>query len=254
MGSFLQDIISLKVKEVESIAGEDHNTTRVRDNFLFRRALEKKGLTIIAEFKKASPSNADINCTANLKQYIDLYSQHADAISILTEQNYFLGDINDVYQASKMTKLPILAKDFYIHTSQIIRAANHGASAVLIIARLNDTKEIQRLYQSAVAIGLDAIVEIHSKEDLEKTLELTGPDIIGINTRDLDDFKINPKVLDELLPLIPKKTLVIAESGIKEPEQVKDLVGKVDGVLIGTALMTSPEPDKFLTELKKWSG
>ena len=208
---------------------------------------------MLAEFKRASPSMGVINEDADLEEYVKLYARYADAISILTDEKFFRGCMEFVSKARKLTSLPILAKDFYIHPVQIFRAAHYGASVVLIIVRMLDDGKIRELYETADSLGMDVIFEVHSVEEMERLLRIVEPRIVGINTRNLEDFTINRKVVDDILPYVPGEMAVIAESGIKTPEEIKNLKGKVHGVLVGTAIMRSRDPEWFLREMKRWS-
>ena len=194
-----------------------------------------------------------INEGADLEEYVKLYTRYADAISILTDEKFFRGCIEFVSKARKLTSLPILAKDFYIHPVQIFRAAHYGASVVLIIVRMLDDGRIRELYETADSLGMDVIFEVHSVEEMERLLRIVEPRIVGINTRNLEDFTINRKVVDDILPYVPEETAVIAESGIKTPGEIENLKGKVHGVLVGTAIMRSRDPEWFLREMKRWS-
>jgi len=239
------EIAILKKKKIEFKIPE-------KEKFKFRKIFENGNLKIIAEFKKASPSKGEINKNAKLSEYIMLFDKYADAISILTDEKFFYGNINFVKEAKEFTKLPILAKDFYLHPLQIRRALNFGADAILIIAKILQKKDIKILFEECNQLGIDAIFEAHSKEDLEKIFESVEPKIIGINTRDLNDFSIHQDIIDKLLNFIPKNVYIIAESGIKEPMEIKNLKNKVNGVLIGTAIMSSKHPEEFLKSLKSY--
>lgn len=184
-----------------------------------------------------------------MKKYIQLFNNYADGISILTDEKFFKGDIKFIQENRNFTSLPVLAKDFYIHPVQIRRAFHYQADAILIIAKILDERKIKLLYDTSRQLGLDAIVEVHSKEDIEKVLHTINPEIIGINTRDLNDFSIHPEIIDKLLPLIPKGIYTICESGINSPEEIRNYKDKFDAVLIGTAIMKAPNPETFLEQL-----
>lgn len=233
----------------------DCKPTPNKEKFRFQRQLigNKEEIKIIAEFKKASPSKGKINPDASLEHYISLYDKYADGISILTDEEFFMGKIEFIKMAKGMTEKPVLAKDFYIDPVQIQRAVFYGADAILIIARILNETMIKELYNLSVSLGVDSIVEIHSEEDLRKVMKVIDPEIIGINVRDLSNFEIDKKILHDLLKMIPENKIVIAESGIQKPEELLKLKGKVDAVLIGTAIMSSENPEMFLKELKRWS-
>ncbi len=237
MNNFLKSIIEYKKTEIKEIENKFKQGKYSDNPFAFKKLFEKQGFKIIAEFKKSSPSEGNINKSADLKKYIATYNTFADAISILTEKKYFSGDIEYIKEARKYTKLPILAKDFYLHPSQIYMASVYGVNAVLIIVRILEKDMIKKLYETAKELGLDSIVEVHSTEEVEKALDAIKPDIMGINSRNLEDFSINFNTFDEVREVIPEGIKVIAESGIKKSSDIENLKHKFDGVLIGTSLM-----------------
>ncbi len=253
MHNILKEIIEQKEYTIKKY--KDFEVNRTKTLFAFQRMFKKNGrLKIIAEFKIASPSKGIINKNANFEKYINLYNLYADGISILTEEKYFLGDIKLINTAKKMATIPILAKDFYIHPIQIKRALFYGADAILLIIRLLSDTMLSMLYSLSERLGVDAICEVHSEEDIEKLFKTVTPKIVGINTRDLSTFKIHKGLSEKLISLIPKGIYKISESGIERPDEIKVLKDKgFDGVLIGTSIMSSENPEIFLKELQKYA-
>ena len=173
----------------------------------------------------------------------------AAALSVLTEEAHFGGSLDDLLEARAASDLPVLRKDFTIDPYQLYEAKAAGADAVLLVVGAMSADQLGRLYREAHALDLDAIVEIHDEEELDRALEIDA-DVLGINNRDLEDFSVDIQRTFDLLSDVPAGKVVVSESGIQTREQIEELeqVG-VDAVLIGEALMRSPDPEAAVREL-----
>jgi indole-3-glycerol phosphate synthase len=216
----------------------------------FQEALTRPGLSLIAEFKRRSPSRGDIAPGADVGAQVAAYERGgAAAISVLTDAPHFGGSLADLRAARTAASLPIIRKDFIVDPYQLYEAAVNGADAVLLIVRALDDRELQGLYEEARALDLDCLVEVHDADELERALEVDA-EVIGINNRDLDEQRVDIQKTFELMPDVPAGKTVVAESGISGREELMELdrVG-VDAVLIGGALMTAPDPELKTREL-----
>jgi indole-3-glycerol phosphate synthase len=216
----------------------------------FQEALTRPGLSLIAEFKRRSPSKGDIAPGADVAAQVAAYERGgAAALSVLTDRPHFGGSLEDLRAARTAAGLPIIRKDFIVDPYQLYEAAVNGADAVLLIVRALSDKELASLYEEARALDLDCLVEVHDAEELERALEVDA-EVIGINNRDLDEQRVDIQTTFELMPDVPAGKTVVAESGISGREELMELdrVG-VDAVLIGGALMTAPDPELKTREL-----
>jgi indole-3-glycerol phosphate synthase len=210
----------------------------------FNEALVRPGLSVIAEFKRRSPSAGEISATAAVAEQVGAYERGgAAALSILTDEHHFGGSLEDLRAARAACDLPILRKDFIVDPYQLYEAAVNGADAVLLIVRALGDEELEGLYEAARGLDLDCLVEVHDERELEGALELDA-DVIGINNRNLDEGTVDVSTTYELMPDVPAGKTVVAESGISERSQLEELerVG-VDAVLIGGALMSAEDPE-----------
>jgi len=217
----------------------------------FSEALARPGVSIIAEYKRRSPSAGTIREGATVTDVVCAYERGgAAALSILTEPRHFGGALDDLREARATTALPILRKDFVVDPYQLYESAAAGADAVLLIVAALEPRELARLYEEARAIDLDVLVEVHNEPELEAALEVDA-DNIGINNRDLTDFSIDFERTFDLLSDVPAGKTVVSESGIESRDQVDELerVG-VDAVLIGELLMRADDPEERLRELR----
>lgn len=216
----------------------------------FYKALSKDGISIIGEFKKASPSLGNIDSKIDLKSRMKEYNDSMDAISCLTEEDYFLGNIEYLREIRKLSKLPILRKDFMIEAYQFYEAKVIEADAVLLIVAILDDKEMQEFYALSKELGLAALVEVHDEYELERALKIDAQ-IIGVNNRNLKDFSIHLETTERLSKYIPEDKVFVAESGIVKDEDIKLLLNcKADAFLIGRAFMEAEHPKKLAERWK----
>jgi indole-3-glycerol phosphate synthase len=216
----------------------------------FNEALVRPGLSLIAEFKRRSPSAGDISASASVPAQVDAYERGgAAALSVLTDERHFGGSLEDLRAARDACDLPILRKDFIIDPYQLYEAAVNGADAVLLIVRVLGDRRLAELYREARELDLDCLVEVHDAEELKRALDLDA-DVIGINNRNLDEGSVDVATTYELMPDVPAGKTVVAESGISTRAELEELerVG-VDAVLIGSALMSAEDPEAKTREL-----
>ena len=208
----------------------------------FYENLKKPGISIIGEFKKASPSLGTITSKIDLMERIEEYNASVDAISCLTEQDHFNGSVDYLKQIRAKSPLPILRKDFMIDEYQFYEAKVIGADAVLLITAILDDVQMHDFYQLARELQLDVLVETHDEKEIERAMKI-DPRIIGVNNRNLKDFSITLENTKRLRKYVPQDKVLIAESGIMGDEDVAFLkeVG-VDGFLIGRAFMEAENP------------
>lgn len=219
--------------------------------FPFEQALKKDGMSFICEVKKASPSKGII---AEDFPYVeiakDYESSGASAISVLTEPQWFKGENAYLEEISKSVSIPLLRKDFTVCEYQIYESKLIGASAVLLICSLLDTETIREWIKICDTLGLSALVEAHTEEEVKSAVS-AGARIIGVNNRNLRDFTVDITNSIRLRNLVPSEILFVAESGIKTRADVAELENTgVNGVLIGETLMRSKDKKAMLDELK----
>jgi indole-3-glycerol phosphate synthase len=209
----------------------------------FGEALTGTSLAVIAEYKRESPSAGQISTRA-LRNQVRAYEENGvAALSVLTDSKHFGGSLEDLREARNTCDLPILRKDFVVDPYQLYEAAANGADAVLLIVRaLVDEDVLRAMYEQARELDLDCLVEVHNEKELEQALDLDA-DIIGINTRDLDNGLIYDQLVFDLMHRVPTGKTVVAASGIKDESELPELerVG-VDAVLIGSTFMAAEDP------------
>jgi len=221
------------------------------------RCLRRRGVSIVAEIKRVSPSRGALDLNLEPAQIAVAYaSAGAEAISVLTEAAHFRGSLEDLGEvrrslAKAQITCPLLCKDFIIDSYQVLEARVWGADAVLLIAAALDDSTLARLYEDVLSLNLTPLVEVHNKRELIRVLSL-DPLLVGINNRDLKSFTVDLEMTRRLRPLIPSSCAVISESGIHHPAQVRELAAlQVDAALIGEALVTAEDPAAKLRELKE---
>jgi indole-3-glycerol phosphate synthase len=216
----------------------------------FGEALVRPGLSVIAEFKRRSPSAGEIRAGATPAEIARAYEEAgATALSVLTDERHFGGSLDDLREARGACELPVLQKDFIVDGYQLYEAAVMGADAVLLIVVALGPDQLAGLYEQARGLDLDVVVEVHNEAELETALTVDA-EVIGINNRNLDDFSVDVQTTFELMPDVPAGKTVVSESGIAERGTLEELerVG-VDAVLIGEALMRAEDPTAKLREL-----
>ena len=223
--------------------------SRRGDDRPFSEALVRPGLSLIAEFKRRSPSAGEID-SGDVGERVQAYERGgAAALSVLTDEVHFGGSLDDLRAARATCDLPILRKDFIVDPYQLYVAAVSGADAVLLIVRALDDAKLAGLLGEARGLDLDCLVEAHEAVELERALE-QGAEVIGINNRNLDEGVVDVNTTYELMPDVPAGKTVVSESGISDRAELAELerVG-VDAVLIGEALMRAGDAEGKVREL-----
>lgn len=227
-----------KEKSLEEIKKEALKILEIKPSF--KEALSKEGISIIGELKKASPSKGIICEDFKYLDFAKEYEKNKiSAISCLTEPKYFMGSLEILNDVSNNVNTPILRKDFIIDPYQIYEAKVAGASAVLLIVSLLNLDELTELLNLAHSLNLDALVEVHSKEEALLALE-AGADIIGINNRNLKDFTVDLNTTLQVAKSVPNDKILVSESGIHSKEDIEFLNNaNINAVLIGEELMSN---------------
>jgi len=219
----------------------------------FRRGVEEKntsGIAMIAELKKASPSKGLIRAEFPVEELArELEAAGAAALSVLTDEEFFQGSLENLRIASAAVKVPCLRKDFIVDEFQLLEARANAADAVLLIVAALSQEELQILAMGARARGLDVLCEVHDENELRRALDV-GCELIGVNTRDLRTFQVDPGTAFRLAELLPKSAVRVAESGIRSGEDIAQLrAAGYQAFLIGETLMRAERPGEALREL-----
>lgn len=235
------NINNLKIK-ADSIPGTD---------FAFEKALKKSDISFICEIKKASPSKGII---AKDFPYLEIAKEYeeagADAISVLTEPDFFMGCTKYLQEISQIVKIPIIRKDFIIDEIQIYESKVIGANAILLICSILNETELRNFIEIADFLGLSCLVEVHNENEIQKAIKANAR-IIGVNNRNLKDFTVNIRNSINLRRSVPDNILFVSESGIKTNQQIQELrQNKADAVLIGETFMRCKNKKYELENLK----
>ena len=251
MTKFLDEIIANKRREITNlkVCPDLEGLPRTRD---FLQALTKGKLSLIAEIKKASPSAGVIAEKFEPIYLAKVYEESgAAAISVLTEEKFFQGKLEHLKQAKESTTIPVLRKDFIIDEKQIYESRVAGADAILLIVRILTDEHLNSFLKIAQALHMQCLVEVHSEKEAERALK-SGAQVIGINNRDLDTFKVDFKNTLRIIERLPelKKRTIVSESGISSAEQVKELkAAGVSAILVGESLLKSRDIGAKIREM-----
>lgn len=260
--SILDEILAHKRTEVEA-ARRTTPVEALRDAALrrppgpgFARTLRpspgEAAPRLIAEIKKVSPARGALNPDMDVAGMARLYeSAGAAAISVLTDERYFKGHLNDLRAVRGAVSLPVLRKDFVLDHYQLVEARAAGASAALLIAGAfpDPMSALRLLIDSARDLQLDCLVEVHDERELDAALE-AGAEVIGVNNRNLKTFEISLEVTERLAPRVPRDRVLVSESGISSADDVRRVqAAGAHAILAGSAIVSAPDPAAKITEL-----
>jgi indole-3-glycerol phosphate synthase len=258
--NILNEILEVKNREVSdlrrkySLSSFTETEFFEKETFSFYNSLKDKYvMSIIAEIKKASPSRGTIKEDFDHITIAESYFNNgANAISVLTDENFFKGKIDYLIDIASFKSLPLLRKDFIIDEYQIFQSKAFGADFILLISEILSKNQIAELTHASFEIGLEVLLELHSEEQLNK-IDLNLNKMIGINNRNLNDFSVDINTCINISQNLPEAVMVVAESGISKEADVQLLnKNNIDAILIGEYLMSSENIDAALQQLKKW--
>jgi len=207
-------------------------------------------IKVIAEVKRASPSKGALSSIGDPAALAEQYENAgASVISVLTEERRFKGSLADLTSVRDRVSIPILRKDFMVDEYQFFEARAHGADMVLLIVAALAKSQLRDFYDLATEMGMAALIEVHTADELERAMEIT-PRIIGVNSRNLKTLEVNPVAFSELIPQIPNEVIRVAESGISQRSDVEFAQSHgADAILVGEALVTSADPNLAMRTL-----
>lgn len=246
---FLATILEKKAEEVAQLPEMDVQTKTKRPSFYQTVKASPETVHLIGETKRASPSKGDIKTDVDILAQTKAYEAGGvSAISVLTDEVFFKGTIDDLRAVAQVVKLPILCKDFIIDERQLVRAKNAGASIVLLIVAALTEERLSELYQAAIGLGLEVLVETHNQEELEAAHRI-GAQIIGVNNRDLTTFEVTIAT-SEALAQPASERIYISESGFKTGADVQRIAKDYQAVLVGETLMRAENIAEKIQELR----
>lgn len=258
-GNILDRIVAKKRQEIEAdrrrtpIVRLEESDNFFRECYSFRESVLDPGRTgIIAEFKRRSPSKGIINSKVSVKEVTNGYvSAGASALSVLTDRSFFGGRKADLIEARKRNQIPVLRKEFMLDEYQVVEAKALGADVILLIAAILQPDEIQKLARLAKGLGMSVLLEVHSREEMDRSL-FPELDAVGINNRNLGNFEVSVQHSYDLVGHIPAEFLKISESGLSDPKTITALRSAgFDGFLIGENFMKQQDPGKAMIEFVK---
>lgn len=249
MKTILDEIVAKKrIEIIEKQKTKSIEDFKQTENFIVpvlsakASILDESKSGIIAEFKRKSPSKGFINKDASVKEIVSGYEKFgASVVSVLTDEDFFGGSFDDLQQAKEILNIPVLRKDFIVDEYQVYETKAIGADLMLLIAECLTKDEVLHLAKTAKEIGLEVLLELHSEDQLEKVNNYI--DLIGINNRNLKTFDVDVEKSKQILKQLPKDLIKVAESGISNPETVKDLrESGFQAFLIGENFMKEDNP------------
>ena len=247
-----RDLVERRKKETPLSELKQRPAYEDREPLSLADALKERGLSFIAEVKKASPSKGVIRERFDPASIAQQYAQHgAAAISVLTEPQYFQGSLEHMaWIRAHVPDTPLLRKDFIIDPYQLVEARAVGADAVLLIATALDSQQLFDLHAAAAELGLSCLVEVYTEDDLDK-IDWSQVSVLGVNNRDLHTFEVDIENSLRIFDQTPKSVGRVAESGLSDPETLVRLrKAGVNGVLIGEHLMRAEHPGEALSQLR----
>ena len=258
--NILNEILEVKKKEISDLRRKYSLSSFTESEFFeketssFYNSLKDKSvMSVIAEIKKASPSKGTIKEDFDHLAIAEAYFKNgANAVSVLTDENFFKGKIDYLKDIAIFKSLPLLRKDFIIDEYQIFEAKAFGADFILLISEILSKNQVAELTHTAYEIGLEVLLELHSEEQLNK-IDFNLNKLIGINNRNLNDFSVDLNTCINISKDLPEGVMVVAESGIDNKEDVQLLKkSNIDAILVGEYLMRSENIDAALKQLIKW--
>lgn len=248
--TILDKIIATKYEEIKTYKPvHPENNAFPEKSKLLSHLQEKNG--VISEIKRASPSKGDIQTEVDIVAQARKYEEAgAAAISVLTDETYFKGSIDDLRKVAQAVSIPVLCKDFMVSEIQIDRAQNAGGTIILLIVAALEKQQLESLYRYALSKGLEVLVEVHDEEELQAALQLDAK-LIGVNNRDLKTFDVSIERTAQLAEKFPfdGERVLISESGMHTKEDAKFAYANgASGILVGEALMRSEDPGSWIRQ------